>query len=109
MVAWLQQPEVSAAVADLNISEAIIGDAGAPLVEAISASSSLEFITIGKGLRLPLKDDYGSDALDVAGKGIEAGGATVIAWWLTTSAAAAVARIDVSSESTKYSSIPLCA
>eukprot|EP01046_Picozoa_sp_COSAG06_P031396 COSAG06_NODE_3053_length_5914_cov_126.204643_2_plen_1719_part_00 len=80
----------SDAVADLNISEAIIGDAGALLVEAISASSSLEFITIGKGLRLPLKDNYDSDILDAAEKGIEAGGATVIAWWLTTDAAAAL-------------------
>ena len=79
-----------AVVLDLNISEAIIGDAGPTLVEAVSASSSLEFITIGKGLRLPLKDNYDSDILDAAGKGIEAGGATVIAWWLTTSAAAAV-------------------
>eukprot|EP01046_Picozoa_sp_COSAG06_P000668 COSAG06_NODE_19_length_34432_cov_10.651832_15_plen_1584_part_00 len=80
----------TAVVADLNISEAVIGDAGATLVEAISTSSSLKFITIGKGLRLPLKDNYGSDVLDAAGKGIEAGGATVIAWWLTTSAAAAL-------------------
>eukprot|EP01046_Picozoa_sp_COSAG06_P011380 COSAG06_NODE_648_length_13415_cov_83.005783_5_plen_1504_part_00 len=85
-----------AVVADLNISEAIIGDAGPTLVEAVSASSSLEFVTIGKGLRLPLKDNYDSDILDAAGKGIEAGGATVIAWWLTTSAAAAVESIDLS-------------
>eukprot|EP01046_Picozoa_sp_COSAG06_P019128 COSAG06_NODE_1353_length_9753_cov_4.072405_1_plen_2318_part_10 len=77
-------------VADLDISEAIIGDAGPTLVEAISASSSLKFITIGKGLRLPLKDNYGSGVLDAAGKSIEAGGTTVIAWWLTTDAAATV-------------------
>ena len=31
LVAWLQQPEVGAVVADLNISEAIIGDAGSQL------------------------------------------------------------------------------
>jgi hypothetical protein len=95
LTAWLQRPEVSAAVADLNISEAVIGDAGPTLVEAISASSSLKFITIGKGLRLPLKDNYGSDVLDAADKGIEAGGATVIAWWLTTSAAAAVTSLKL--------------
>ena len=46
----------AAVVADLNISEATIGDAGATLVEAISSSSTLNYITIGKGLRLPLKD-----------------------------------------------------
>ena len=84
-----------AAVADLNISEAVIGNAGPTLVEAVSASSSLEFITIGKGLRLPLKDNYDSDILDAAGKGIEAGGATVIAWWLTTDVAAALTEFDV--------------
>eukprot|EP01046_Picozoa_sp_COSAG06_P026684 COSAG06_NODE_2309_length_7109_cov_5.256205_4_plen_868_part_01 len=88
MCLWMWTP-ASAAVADLNISDAIIGDAGAALVEAISASSSLELITIGKGVRLPLKDNYDSDVLDVAGKDIEAGCATVIAWWLATSAAAA--------------------
>jgi hypothetical protein len=85
----------TAVVADLNISEAIIGDAGPTLVEAMSASSSLDFITIGKGLRLPLKDNYGSEVLDAAGKGIEAGGATVIAWWVTTDVAAALTKIDV--------------
>ena len=66
------------------------------MVEAVSASSSLELITIGKGLRLPLKDNYDSDVLDAADKGIEAGGATVIAWWLTTSAAAGVTKLVLS-------------
>jgi hypothetical protein len=96
VIAWWLTTDAAAAVADLNISEAVIGDAGAPLVEAISASSSLEFITIGKGLRLPLKDNYGSDILDAGDKGIEAGGATVLAWWLTTDAAAAIANLDCS-------------
>ena len=81
---------------DLNISEAIIGDAGATLVEAISSSSTLNFITIGKGLRLPLKDNYVSDVLDASKKGIEHGGVAVIAWWLTTSAAAAVNTVVLS-------------
>eukprot|EP01043_Picozoa_sp_COSAG02_P012152 COSAG02_NODE_463_length_21833_cov_11.529539_20_plen_1382_part_00 len=96
VTAWWLATDAAAAVADLNISEAVIGGAGPTLVEAVSASSSLEFITIGKGLRLPLKDNYDSDILDAAGKGIEAGGATVIAWWLTTSAAAAVYEVNVS-------------
>jgi hypothetical protein len=92
---WLAT-DAGAAVADLNISEVIIGDAGATLVEAISASSSLEVITIGKGLRLPLKYNCDSDVLDAAGKGIEAGGATVVAWWLKTAAAAAISSVLIS-------------
>ena len=95
VAAWLQRPEVRAAVADLNVSEATIGDAGNTLIEAISSSSTLNFITIGKGLRLPLKDHYDSDVLDASQKGIEPGGVAVIAWWLATPAAAALARLTL--------------
>ena len=87
-----------ATVADLNISEAIIGDAGATLAEAISSSTTLNFITIGKGLRLPLKDNYDLDVFDASQKGIESGGVAVIAWWLTTPAAAVVSSMNVSGQ-----------
>ena len=77
------------------MSEAVIGEAGPALVEAIKSSSSLQSITIGKDLKLPLKEQYESETLDAAGKGIESGGATVIAWWMTTSAGA-VAHVNLS-------------
>ena len=56
-----------------------------------------EFITIGKGIRLPLKDNYDSDVLDASQKGIEPGGATIIAWWLTTHVAAVLNSLTLDS------------
>eukprot|EP01044_Picomonas_judraskeda_P005078 COSAG03_NODE_464_length_7697_cov_3.596999_2_plen_1099_part_00 len=87
--------DADAVVTDLNVSEAVIGDAGATLVEAISSSTTLNFITIGKALRLPLKDNYDSDVLDASQKGIEPGGVAVITWWLTTLAAAVIETIAI--------------
>ena len=88
-----------ASLVEVNMAGAIIGESGPALVEAVKKSPSLEFITIGKGswpergVRLPLKGNYDSNVFDASGRGIELGGVAVIAWWLTTFAAAAVARL----------------
>ena len=89
----------TAAAVDLNISQAVIGDAAGTLVEAIS-SSSLQYLTIGKGLKLTLGDGCDSNSLDAAQKGIELGGAAVIAWWLRTPAANTLTSVDISGELT---------
>ena len=44
----------------------IIGESGPALVEAVKKSPSLEFITIGKGQRLSLKETYASDVFDAS-------------------------------------------
>ena len=82
----------------MNIYDATIGEAGPALVEAMKSSSSLESITISKGLKLPLKEGYDSETLSAADKGIDAGGAALIAWWISTTAAAAVKSAVLSSE-----------
>jgi hypothetical protein len=68
----------------------------------VKSSSSLESITIGEGLKLPLKEKYDSETLSAADKGIDAGGAALIAWWISTSAAAAVKSVVLSSEKKLY-------
>eukprot|EP01046_Picozoa_sp_COSAG06_P043258 COSAG06_NODE_5642_length_3344_cov_10.190447_1_plen_1014_part_01 len=116
-----------AALEHLDVSQNVIGEAGKSLVEALKSSSTLESITIGgqaaevktpwilpaghpanlnalaqgwlfvPSLTLQLKEKHGSDSLDASGKGIEAGGAAVIGWWLTTPAAAGIASLTLAS------------
>ena len=93
---WVR--DATAGIAHVNISDATIGEAGPALVEAVKSSSSIESITIGKGLKLPLKEKYDSETLSAWKKGIDAGGAALIAWWISTSAAAAVKSVGLSSE-----------
>eukprot|EP01050_Picozoa_sp_SAG11_P009709 SAG11_NODE_931_length_6499_cov_28.824219_1_plen_1551_part_00 len=102
-----------AALEHLDVSsQNFIGEASSALVEALECSSTLESITIGGlaeaktpsflaqkaipgRLTLLLKERHGSDSLDASDKGIEAGGAAVIGWWLTTAAAAGIASLTL--------------
>eukprot|EP01048_Picozoa_sp_COSAG05_P000320 COSAG05_NODE_8_length_40675_cov_148.837539_29_plen_1881_part_00 len=94
MAWWLTTP-VTTSLVEVNMAEAIIGESGPVLVEAVKKSPSLEFITIGKGLRLSLKETYTSDVLDASNQNIESGGVALIAWWLTTSVSASVVSLTL--------------
>ena len=77
-----------AAVEALAIGANPIGtEGGNILIEAIQ-SSNLKTIDIGKPL--PLQGKYESDTADLADSGMGPGQAVILAWWLTTDAAAAL-------------------
>ena len=82
-----------AAVEALAIGANPIGtEGGNILIEAIK-SSSLKTIDIGKPL--PLQGKYESDTVDLADSGMGPGQVVILAWWLTTDAAAALTELDV--------------
>jgi hypothetical protein len=88
LVAWMHRPEVSAVIEALAIGANPIGtEGGNILIEAIQ-SSTLKTIDIGKPL--PLQGKYESDTADLADSGMGPGQVAILAWWLTTDAAAAI-------------------
>ena len=67
-------------------------EGGNILIEAIQ-SSNLKTIDIGKPL--PLQGKYESDTADLADSGMGPGQCVILAWWLTTDAAAVVASLKL--------------
>eukprot|EP01046_Picozoa_sp_COSAG06_P029031 COSAG06_NODE_2659_length_6481_cov_7.712943_6_plen_418_part_01 len=72
-----------------------IGTEGGHILTEAIKSSSLKTIDIGKPL--PLQGKYESDTVDLADSGMGPGQVVILAWWITTGAAAAVESIDLSS------------
>ena len=88
---WVR--DATAAVEALAIGANPIGtEGGNILIEAIQ-SSNLKTIDIGKPL--PLQGKYESDTADLADSGMGPGQVVILAWWLTTDAAAALTEVDV--------------
>eukprot|EP01044_Picomonas_judraskeda_P006943 COSAG03_NODE_719_length_6112_cov_89.744553_3_plen_1095_part_00 len=91
LAAWLQRPEVTAAVEAIAIGgNPITSAGGATLIETIK-TSKLKTIDIGKPL--PLKEPYESDTLDLSNAKMDPGHVMILSWWLATDAAAAVASL----------------
>ena len=94
-LAWFLATSAGAAVEALAVGANPIGtEGGNILIEAIQ-SSNLKTIDIGKPL--PLQGKYESDTVDLADSGMGPGQVVILAWWLTTDAAAGVARLSLGS------------
>ena len=98
LVAEMQACRAATMLQHINLSYAKLGvQGGTALVEGVfSTTTNLETIVMGKNLTLPLKEQREGTTLDASDQHNDPGFVVILAWWLSTPAAARIVDLNLS-------------